>query len=338
MDKKSIIENVKKVNDYWLEKNPDTGICAWERACYFTGLLDAYRLTGEKKYLDFAISWANKNEWRFYDDLDNNTENADSILCGEAYLDLIDEFGADGTDVYMLKTLDTLCASDKNDYWWWVDTIYMALNIINRFGVRQNDLKYCDKAYKLYYNSKIERNCFDAKYNLWYRDERFLPDKMRNKDGKEIFWSRGNGWVFAGIAKTLDTLEPDNPYYGEYLDMFKKMAERILSLQLDDGFWHTDLLSPEIFDMPEVSGTVLFTLGFLIGYRLGLLGKEYLNAAVKGYEAITNEAIDENGKIGWVQIVAWDPGPVDRESSNDYAVGTYSKASYELVKILGSNG
>lgn len=335
MDINNIKENVKKVNDYWLKKNSAVGDCAWERACYYTGLLDAYRVTGEKRYLDFAKKWASKNEWKFYNDPNYNTENADSILCGEAYLDLLDEFGADGTDGEMKKTLDNLCRDEKNDYWWWVDTIYMALNILNRFGVRENDLKYCDKAYRLYTNTKTERKCFDEKFNLWYRDERFLPDKARNKDGKEIFWSRGNGWVFAGLAKTLDTLDEGNPYYSEYKQMFLKMAKEILSLQLDSGFWHTDLLSPEIFDMPEVSGTVLFTLGFLIGHRLGLLGEEYLKAAVRGYEAITSEAIDDDGKIGWVQIVAWDPGPVDKNGTNDYAVGAYSKVCRELVRIFG---
>lgn len=334
MTKEKIKGNIEKVNDYWIKSTPEPGNCAWERACYMSGALDAYRATGKKEYLDFVTNWANANGWAFYDDENNNTTNADYLLCGESYLDLIDEFGVCGTFENMSRTLEWTVNDPNNDYWWWVDTFYMALNFYNRIGVRQKDGRFFDKAYRLYINSKEERRCFNEKYSLWYRDESFLPDKKLNADGKEIFWSRGNGWVFAGLAKTLETLPENNRYYGEYRQVFARMAERIKKLQTGDGFWHTDLLSPKLFDMPEVSGTVLFAFGLLKGINNNILGKEYLDCAVRAYNAITDVAIDENGRIGWVQTVAWDPGVVKKENTNDYAVGTYLKASYEFLKLM----
>lgn len=317
-----------------MKQRPESGDCAWERACYMLGLTDAYRAVGRQDYLDFVIKWAKDNEWKFYDDADYNTTNADNLLCGETYLDLIDEFGVDGITEHMDKTLEWTVQDENNDYWWWVDTFYMALNFYNRIGVKKNDERYFDKAYNLYMNSKVERNCYDEEDKLWFRDERFLFDKMQNKEGKKIFWSRGNGWVFAGIARTLETLPKEHKYYKEYLDMYLGMAKKLMDLQNEDGFWHTDLLSPEIYDMPEVSGTVLFALGMLKGVNLGILGDEYKKCAIKAYEAITKDAINEEGKIGYVQVVAWDPGPVNKDSTNDYAVGTYTKVCRELLKMM----
>lgn len=335
MNIEQIKNNVKKVNDYWLAQHPESGNCAWERSCYMLGELDAYRITGDKRYLDFAKKWAEDNSWSFFNDEEHKNTNADDNLCGEVYLDLIDEFGVQGTTEHMDKTLEWVVNDENNDYWWWVDTFYMALNFYNRVGVRNNDARFFDKAYRLYRNSKTERTCYDADEALWYRDERFLPDKMLNKDGKKIFWSRGNGWVFAGLARTLETLPQDNKYYAEYLCVFKSMAKRLKALQIDDGFWHSDLLSPEIYDMPEVSGTVLFALGMLKGINAGILGDEYTECAIKAYRAITDTAINKDGRIGWVQIVAWDPGPVAEENTNDYAVGTYIKVCRELIKLIG---
>lgn len=333
MTKEFIIEMAEKVNDYWIKETPESGNQQWERACYMNGAIDAYKITKRDDYLERVIKWADDNEWRFGRDPECNTTNADDLLCGDTYLDLIDEFGIDGTTEYMDKTLEYTANDPKNDYWWWVDTFHMALNFYNRIGVRNNDERFFDKAYNLYMDSKVTRTCFDEEDDLWFRDERFLFDKMQNAEGKKIFWSRGNGWVFAGIAKTLRTLPKENKYYGEYLQMFKRMAKRIKDLQLEDGFWHSDLLSPKIFDMPETSGTLLFALGMLIGVNEGILGDEYKECAIKAFDAINREAIDKDGKIGWVQIVAWDPGPVNKESTNDYAVGTYLKICYELIKL-----
>lgn len=332
MNKNELLKLMEKVNDCHIANNPDVGDCAWERAAYFLGDMAAYEMTGKQEYLDYATEWANKNGWAFFDDEKRQVTNADSVLCGETYLDLIDKYGVPGTDKNMLDSLEWTINDPHNDYWWWVDTMYMALNMYSRIGVRQGDSRYFDKGYKLYYNSKVERRCYDADVHLWYRDERFLPENQRTASGGKIFWSRGNGWIFAGLSRTLGTIDETNPYYEEYKNTFCNMAEAIKKCQCGDGFWHTNLLEPEEFDMPETSGTVLFVLGYLQGIRLGILPKdEYLGCAMKGFEALTNIALDESGFLGWVQVVAWGPGPVKKECTNDYAVGAYLQVLRELI-------
>lgn len=322
---------MEKVNDYWIAKNPEPGNCDWERAAYFLGNMAAYEILKKPEYLDYAVRWAEVNNWNFYNNQDHCTTNADTLSCGETYMDLMEKYGVEGRIDHIKKTMEWTAQDLKNDYWWWVDTIYMVLHFYNRMGLYFNDERLVDKAYRLYINSKKERRCYDEEEKLWFRDENFLPEVARTASGKKVFWSRGNGWVFAGIARTLEILPENHRYYGEYRRMYQGMADALRKCQCADGLWRTSLLDPEEFDMPESSGTALNVLGLLIGIRLGILSEDYIDCAWKGFEALTQIAVDENGRIGWVQVVASKPGTVEKESTNDYAVGTYLLICRELI-------
>ena len=325
---------MKKVNDYWIHETPAPGDCNWERAAYYLGSMAAYEVLQDDTYLQRAIDWANENHWDFYNNAEHNTTNADSISCGETYMDLLIKYKVPGNWAPMKETLAATAADPANDYWWWIDTMYMALNFYNRAGLYLKDRRLLDKAYKLFMNSKVERRCYDEEEHLWFRDENFLPEKARTRSGKKVFWARGNGWVLAGLARTLRTLPVNDPYYGEYKKVFIPMADAICRCQSADGFWRTSLLEPEEFPMPETSGTALNVLGLLIGVNLGLLGKEHLQAAIRGFDALNREAVEPSGRIGWVQIVALKPGPVKKECTNDYAVGTYLCLCRELIQWI----
>lgn len=329
---------MEKVNDYWIAQNPEAGDCAWERAAYFLGDMAAYEILKKPGYLEYAVKWAEENDWNFYDNQNHKTTNADNVSCGETYMDLMEKYGIDGKMDHILQTMEWTAADPANDYWWWVDTMYMALHFYNRMGLFLDNENLIDKAYRLYINSKEERHCYDAEEKLWFRDENFLPDVARSAGGKKIFWSRGNGWVIAGIARTLEILPGNHKYYNEYKRVYLGMAEALRKCQCEDGFWHTNLLEPEEFDMPESSGTALNVLGILLGIRLGILPDDYLECACKGFEALTQVAMDDSGRIGWVQGVALEPGTVKQECTNDYAVGVYLLVCREFVYYLWEKG
>lgn len=338
MNMDEIRRQMERVNDYWISQTPDSGDCAWERAAYFLGNMAAYEVLQKPEYLQRAIDWANDNHWNFYKNEDFSTTNADNLSCGETYLDLILRYQVPGDMEKMVKTMHFTAEDPANDYWWWVDTMYMALNFYNRMGLYLQDARLTEKAWKLFTNSRRERGCYDEEVHLWFRDENFLPDKARTRSGKKVFWSRGNGWVLAGIARTLRTLPTDAAHYEEYKAVFTDMAAAVCQCQSEDGFWRTSLLEPEEFPTPETSGTALFLLGLLIGVRLGYLGDDALACAIKGFHALNRVAVDESGRIGYVQVVALKPGPVNRESTNDYAVGTYLLICRELLALAQERG
>ena len=328
---KELCALMEKVNDYWIGQNPEAGDCAWERAAYFLGNMAAYEILKKPEYLEYAVRWAEENGWNFYRNPQDQATNADDLSCGETYLDLMEKYGVKGSMEHIRKTMEWTARDPQNDYWWWIDAIYMALHFYNRAGLCLKEEKLFDKAYRLFLNTKKERDLYDEQEGLWFRDENYLPDRVRTADGKKVFWSRGNGWVFAGLARTLEILPEEHAYYREYEQTFRRMAQALRSCQQEDGFWHTSLLSPQEFDMPETSGTVLNVLGLLMGIRLGILPEEYRDCAMRGFDALVREAVQEDGRIAWVQTVAAAPGPVKKECTNDYAVGTFLLVCRELI-------
>nr|WP_321153472.1 glycoside hydrolase family 88 protein [uncultured Acetatifactor sp.] len=324
-------ERMERVNDYWIAQNPEPGNCAWERAAYFLGNMAAIEVLKKPRYLEYAVEWAQANHWNFYDNAAHCTVNADNVSCGETYLDLMENYGILGKMEHIRATMEWTASDPHNDYWWWVDTMYMALHFYNRMGLLLEDDRLIDKAYRLYLNAKEERHLYDREEKLWFRDENFLPEIARTAGGRKVFWARGNGWVFAGLARTLRTLPPEQKYYREYREVFTGMAQALEKCQCGDGFWRTSLLEPEEYPMPETSGTVLTVLGMVIGVRLGILPERYMECALRGFDALNREAVGASGRIGWVQVVALKPGPVKKEDSNDYAVGTYLLVCRELI-------
>ena len=58
---------------------------------------------------------------------------------------------------------------------------------------------------------------FNKKENLYYRDASYIG-KLDN--GTKIFWGRGNGWVFAGLANILAELEPQSKEYKYFVKIY----------------------------------------------------------------------------------------------------------------------
>lgn len=332
MNKKDAMLIAQKVCDYWISQNPEVRDCAWERGVYFLGHLAAYEMTKKEDYVRYAIDWAEKNEWRFYDDAENKTINADNLLCGETYFKLMEKYGVSGTTENMMKTLEYQLLDNKCDYWWWIDAIFMALPFYNMMGKKTGNEKYFEKARRLYLNTRDERNLYDKEEHLWYRDEYFLPEKNREANGEKIFWGRGNGWVFAGLARALDYMGKENKYYREYAEDFINMAKSLKNIQNEDGSYNVSFFDKETYPYHESSSTVLITLGFYIGLRLNIIGEEYRVVAEKGFNWLCSTAMSENGRIGWCQDIAgWPAHNVEENLSKDYVVGLYLLVLSELL-------
>ena len=337
MNKTDILKLIKTVNDRYIADHPESGDCSWEKSCYFLGLAAAYEATKEKRYLDYIFKWAEDNDWNFYFGEPQTVptyQNADYQFCGEIYTWLLDKLGLDKHGKkYIIEAETTLCDKDV-DYWWWVDTIYMALPFYNMMGKRLSDGRFTEKAHSLYTDVRNRRKCYDASEHLWYRDERFLPGGELAPSGEKIFWGRGNGWVIGGLVRTLEYLCENDEYYAEYKEDFVNMAERLLPLISADGFWHVNLLNPEEYDCPESSGTALIAMSFLKGYNLGILDKRFYDAAVRAVSAIVETALTEDGRIGWTQGIAWGPTPVDENTTKDYVAGCFTICCCEMLKHI----
>jgi rhamnogalacturonyl hydrolase YesR len=225
------------------------------------------------------------------------------------------------------------------DYYGWIDTLQMSMPNFTRLGVLDVKKAYLDKMYALYDYSKTTLGLYNAEDHLWWRDPKFKPP-FKTPNGKQCYWSRGNGWVFAALVRVLDVLPAEDPHYAEYLKVFKEMAGALLPLQREDGFWNVSLADPNDFGGPETTGSALFIYGMAWGVRKGhLAANDYLPAVVKGWNAIASKALHPDGSLGYVQGTGDEPSdgqPVTYDSVpdfDDYGLGCFLLGGSEVYAL-----
>lgn len=266
-------------------------------------------------------------------------------------------------------------SKNEDSFWWWADGLYMVMPVMVKLHNITNNELYLDKLYEYYkyarelmydgpggiptspdgYTSSAtlkngadyaDEN--DYKY-LFYRDANYVYPlhPVSGSETTKNFWARGNGWVFAALCKVLQETPDDWQYRQEFENAYLGMAKALKDCQkFDDdgnGFWTQSVLihnyscadyNPEGY---ETSGTAFFTYGFLWGINAGLLPEEeYRDTAIAGWNYLTNVAVSENGRVGYVQWVGGEAGKAaTRENTQDFAVGATLLAGCEMAKYVG---
>jgi unsaturated rhamnogalacturonyl hydrolase len=340
--RKDVLSKIAKVNDYWINNN-NSGSASndWKSATYFRGDVAAYEATGNSHYLDLARSWAIANNWALIGG--DTTRNANNQAAGEVYLKLYETDHNTAEITHITDDLQAMANSSGDTDWWWIDALNMAMPSFSRLGALRADPAYWSKMYALYNCTKRVQGgpgLYNSSDHLWFRDKTFLPPTL-GPHGKNIYWSRGNGWVFAAHAKALSYVATTESHYPEYLATFKDMTAALASRQRPDGFWNVDLQDPLDFPGPETSGTSFFLFGMSWGLNHNLLSRAtYLPVVVKAWNGLAETAVQSSGFLGYVQGVADSPSssqPVTVTSTADFGVGAFLLASSEFSKLAASS-
>ncbi|WP_297506889.1 glycoside hydrolase family 88 protein [uncultured Caulobacter sp.] len=214
--------------------------------------------------------------------------------------------------------------------WCWSDAIFMAPPAWVSLARVSGDRRYLDHADREFWATTDY--LYDKADHLYFRDSRFI--KRRSEAGRKIFWGRGNGWAFAGIARILRDLPANHPSRPRYEAIFKQMAARIAPLQGPEGYWPVSLLEPQ--RTPETSGTGFFVYGLAWGVNHGLLSRAKYGPVIdRGWKAL-DAAIEPDGRLGWVQRVGVAPDQVGRDDTQLYGVGAFLLAASE-VRVLAAS-
>ncbi|MBW8745031.1 MAG: glycoside hydrolase family 88 protein [Sphingomonas sp.] len=212
--------------------------------------------------------------------------------------------------------------------WCWCDALFMAPPAMLELSRQTGDTRYRRYAMQEFWATTAF--LFDPAQHLFYRDSRFF--ERRDDQGRKLFWSRGNGWVFAGLARMIPLLPKDSPDQRRMKALFVEMAAQLRELQKPDGFWSPSLLAPE-GSPPEASGTAFYTYGMAWGISAGLLDeKRYGPAVRRGWTALLG-AIQPDGRLGWVQQVSDRPEKVEAQDTQFYGVGAFLLAATEVAGL-----
>jgi len=215
--------------------------------------------------------------------------------------------------------------------WCWADALFMGPPVFFELSVITGEPKYADYAHKEF-QATIDY-LQDPKTKLLFRDSRYFNKK--GKFGEQVFWSRGMGWVYAGVVHALESLPQDHQYRPYYESLYQELTSAIVKLQKQDGAWPMSLLAGERYVEPETSGTAFFTYGLIWGINNNLLNEStYLPSALKGWQVLSS-AVHPDGKFGWVQGVNEKPDVVTKDDSQLFGVGAFllaGSAMYDFVE------
>lgn len=336
--KKSIKQQMMKVANWqlaqpWSQSRLANGRLvmspvSWEAGAFYPGIIETYSVTKDKKYLDAVLDVARNNRYKRGPQL----RNADDQAILQTYLELYPYDNNPQLLEETKHTLDSIMLEPKNGAaeYSWCDLLFMGPPIWTRYASISKEPKYLDYLDKIYWEAV--NNLQNKEYKLFYRDARFKT--MLSTNEKPIFWSRGNGWVVAGLARLLDYIKPDDPRRKKYEGLLKDLVKALKPLQQSDGFWRSDLLNPDAYHEPETSGTVFFCYGIAWAINHNLVNKnEYLPSVTKAWNAINTVAVHTNGKLGFVQPGGDRPYSSKYEQSNWYAAGGYLMAAGQINKL-----
>ncbi len=342
MSRQQIIGEAEKMADVQLTQLADTQpVIDWVPGVLWAGVADLSHLSTKSTYTDALDQMGETFLWtpRFRP---KALYNADDLCICQAFMDAYarkndparlapsqSRIGAVSDHIEHQETPDVAGSRENQLTWWWCDALFMAPAGHARLSALTKDPRYLDAMDTEWW--RTADLLYDKQEHLFFRDKSFFGKVTRN--GKKIFWSRGNGWVFAGLARTLPYIPATYPDRARYVVIFKEMAARLAGLQQPDGTWWPSLLDPGDSPGSETSGTALDCFAFAWGINNGLLDSAtYLPVAMKAWAALL-AARRPDGLLGYVQAVGASPGPVTANGTQLYATGAFLMAACELSKM-----
>lgn len=221
-------------------------------------------ITNENNYLEFAVEWAEyllnelpKTKEGCFQHVTSNVEGNGVIL---------------------------------NDSEIWIDTLFMAILFLNKLGLKIGNDVYVDEAY--YQILQHIKYLFNPIDKLFYHGYSF----NKNSNFGQVYWCRGNSWFTYGMVDFLEMNENKNSCLNRYIrQVYMNQVDRLITLQSEEGLWHTVLDDPSSYI--ESSGSAAILAGIFKGIRLGILDKKtYLAPCLIGIEALM-EKIDDEGIV-----------------------------------------
>lgn len=345
-----VLKKIEKVNDYWQANNSLQCRAFWDNAAYFTGNMEAYRLTGKAQYYEYSEKWCRHNNWMGATSNDKSRwryktygEGNDFVLfgdwqiCFQTYIDMYNLVPADYKVARAIEVMSHECSMEDNKFWWWADALYMVMPVMTKMYLLTGEVKYLDKLHENFLWS--DSLMWDKEAQLYYRDGKYIWPKVTTAcDGGKSFWARGDGWVLAGLAKVLADMPRDYQHRPIFVQRFQQLAEGVARCQQPGGYWSRSMLCEDDAPGPETSGTAFFCYGLLWGVNHGYLDKaQYAPVIEKAWNYLSTKALQADGSIGYVQPIGEKPDPtkiVDARSQAPFGTGAWLLAACERVRYL----
>ena len=326
--KKDVAQALRKVGDWQLNRARGKYTQDWTLAALYAGFMAVPPAVHGDIYQNAMLDMGKQFNWQ----LGARPEHADDHAIGQTYLELYEKRHDPAALTPTRASMDKLIQrpdDPQKPLWWWCDALFMAPPVLADLSKITGDRKYLDYMnHEWWITSSL---LYDPQLHLYSRDATFIDKHEAN--GAKLFWSRGNGWVMAGLVRVLQIMPTDYPDRHRYVTQFQQMAKALAAIQGADGLWTPGLLDAASYKLPEVSGSAFNTYAIAWGVRNGILdGKQFLPVVQKAWAGLLKH-IYQDGRLGSIQPIGGAPGQFTATSSYVFGVGAFLLAGSEVYGL-----
>ncbi|MDD3336287.1 MAG: glycoside hydrolase family 88 protein [Eubacteriales bacterium] len=291
---------------------PPKGRFHYHQGVFLSGVYETYRLTGEKRYLEYIKAWVDSLIDPYGNITSCNPGQLDDLQPGILLFPLYEATG----DKRYKAAMDVIAyyierfpRNPEGGFWhklWyhnqmWLDGLYMGGPFMAEYGAKFDRPDYFDLDVKQ--AEMMREKTRDDATGLWYHAwdyDRQLPwaDPVTGRSPE--FWGRSMGWVPVALLGEADFM----PEGSENRRKLETISCELLSALLPyqdkaTGLWYqvTDKGDrPE--NWTETSCTCLYAAALMKAVRLGLMDEKALSSAKRGAQAVLDGlGKDENGVL-----------------------------------------
>lgn len=278
--------------------------------CMMTSLYTIYKLTGNKKYLEFIDKFV---DYYVFDDgairgYEMSTYNVDNINEGRVLFDLYKETGKfkyKKAINLLYSQLQSQPRTELGNFWHkkiypnqvWLDGLYMAQVFYTLYETVFNRGRNYGDIVKQFRN--VYEHMYDNEKKLYYHGwdvskQAFWSDGETGLS--KSFWLRSIGWYTVGLVDAISYFDTSRPNLkAELITIFRKTIEG-LEQYIDPEkhmFWQVvDQMGRE-GNYVETSGSAMIAYAMMKGARLGFVDRRFAAVGEKVFNGICREYLTE---------------------------------------------
>ncbi|HEY2860274.1 MAG TPA: glycoside hydrolase family 88 protein [Terracidiphilus sp.] len=323
--RRDVSKAMQRVADWQIKRLPAIAQYDWTFAALYAGMMAVPQDISGDKYRQAMRHVSDDLAWQPGPRLLHADDQAVSQMYLEQYMLAKDPNMLAQVRARMDAEMDSP-EDPAKPLWWWCDALFMAPPVLADLAAITHDDRYwrfMDHEWHV-----TDKLLYDNDEHLYSRDLSYL-DKYE-KNGRRLFWSRGNGWVMAGLVRVLDRMPANSHLRAKYVLRLQQMAASIAKVQGSDGLWRPGLLDPAAYPLPEVSGSAFITYALTYGVNHHLLPAGTYTPVIHKAWAGLVQHIYADGRLGCIQPVGGAPAPLKETSSYVYGVGAFLLAGSEI--------